>query len=60
MARMPMDTRRGRALRRARIDMFNPANGEPHTRRYLDSAFHRAVHPGRRHTYATAERRAGK
>lgn len=58
MAKMPKNTRQGRALRRGRQDMFNPANGEPHTRRFLDSAQHKAIHPDRRHTYATAERRA--
>lgn len=56
MAKMPKNTRAGRALRRGRTDMFNPANGEPHTRAYLDSAQHKVIHPGRRFTYATAER----
>lgn len=58
MAKMPKNTRQGRARRNNRPEAFNPANGEPHTRKYLDSAQHNVTHPGRRHTYATAERRA--
>jgi hypothetical protein len=56
MAKMPKNTRAGRALRRGRTDSFNPANGEPHTRAYLDSPWRKVRHPGRRYTYATAER----
>lgn len=56
MAKMPKNTRAGRALRRVRTDVFNPANGEPHTRAYLGSVQHKVRHPGRRFTYATAER----
>ena len=58
MAKMPKNTRQGRARRSNRPEAFNPANGEPHTRKYLDSAQHKVNHPGRRYTYATAERRA--
>lgn len=56
MAKMPKNTRAGRALRNNRREAFNPANGEPHTRKFLDSARHKVKHPGRRITYATAER----
>jgi hypothetical protein len=56
MAKKPR-TRQGMALRRGDPAAFNPANGEPHVRRFLESAQHRTIHKGRRFTYATAERR---
>lgn len=56
MAKKPK-TRQGMALRRGDPAAFNPVNGEPHTRVFLDSAMHRTVHKGRRFTYATSERR---
>ncbi len=57
MAKKPR-TRQGMARRRDDPAAFNPANGEPHTRGFLDSAMHRVIHKGRRFTYATAERKA--
>lgn len=58
MAKMPKNTRAGRALRRGRTDMFNPANGEPHTRKFLDLPWRKARRSPGCLTYATAERRA--
>lgn len=55
MAKMPK-TRQGMARRKNRPDQFNPANGEPHSRKFLDSTRHRAFHPGRRIKVPTAER----
>lgn len=57
MAKKPK-TPQGMARRRNDHAAFNPANGEPHTRSFLDSAMHGVTHKGRRFTYATAERKA--